>query len=247
MGSKNCMLAVSSGDPREILAAYPVLDKGATVETVAALFPDQGLQVSGEAELDFCYPRDGEVFAACYPGLTILGTGEVGIDYPSQLPPRFLAHAAGRRVILHAMHSVVSWFAYGLWENGTLVRSLSLSFDDDVIEDLGDPLPFEAPYWAGAHDDPDEEPEVGREPMNSFGFHPLEMGEEALRSFFGFQQEGSVDPALLEPERLPLLRFERRAQEKPHFEVLEKPAAPAPQRKRSARRSRNWWSRLLGG
>ena len=33
-----------------------------------------------------------------------------------------------------------------------------------------------------------------------FPFHPLELGEAALREFFGYQVEGIVDPGPIEPE-----------------------------------------------
>jgi hypothetical protein len=36
-----------------------------------------------------------------------------------------IAAAAGRRVVLHAMHSVVDWLAFAVWEDGRLLRSLS--------------------------------------------------------------------------------------------------------------------------
>ena len=39
-------------------------------------------------------------------------------------------------------------------------------------------------------------------------FHPLELGEEALREFFGFQLEGLVDETLLEPEDIVMLCFD---------------------------------------
>jgi hypothetical protein len=39
-------------------------------------------------------------------------------------------------------------------------------------------------------------------------FHPLELGEEALREFFGFQLEGFVDETLLEPEDIGMLCFD---------------------------------------
>ncbi|MFD4655933.1 DUF6928 family protein [Kitasatospora sp. NPDC058444] len=51
-------------------------------------------------------------------------------------------------MVLHAMHSVVDWLAFGVWEDGRLVRSLSLSPDSGIIEDIGEPLSFEVPSWA---------------------------------------------------------------------------------------------------
>ena len=105
------------------------------------------------------------------------------MDYlPSEFPPRYLDAAEGRRVILHAMHSVTDWFAYAIWENGTMVRSLCLSPDNGIAENIGDLLPFEAPFWAGEH------PAGDRCPLP---FHPLELGGgAALRALFGFIIEG---------------------------------------------------------
>jgi hypothetical protein len=76
-------------------------------------------------------PPDDVVYAGCFPGLTIVCTAEAAVDRPSQLDPRFLKEAVGRTVYLHAMHSVVDWFAYAKWSPvGELLRSLSLSPDD---------------------------------------------------------------------------------------------------------------------
>jgi hypothetical protein len=49
------------------------------------------------------------------------------------------------------MHSVVDWFAFAVWQDGRLKRSLSLSPDSGVLEDIGAKLPFEEPYWSGKH------------------------------------------------------------------------------------------------
>ena len=132
---------------------------------------------------------DGQIYAGCFEGLTIVCTSEVALDRPSQLAPRFLAEGKGRTTYLHAMHSVVDWFAYGVWTpDGALVRSLSLWPDNGIIESIGDPLPFEAPYWAGEHP-PDDGDEEYRYPLP---FHPLELAESALRTLFGFNYEGFI-------------------------------------------------------
>ena len=133
-----------------------------------------------------------------WPGATIVCTGAVALDRPTQLDARFLAEGLGRTVYVHAMHSVVDWFALGVWgPDGELQRSLSLSgADEEIIENIGDLLAFERPFWAGdlpATDDEEDYP---------FPFHPLELGEAALDHLFGFVFEGytgmpdntSVDP-----------------------------------------------------
>jgi hypothetical protein len=53
-----------------------------------------------------------------------------------------------------------------------------------------------------ADDDADEE-------AYPFPFHPLELGEAALRELFGYQLEGIVDRILFEPETIPLIRYKR--------------------------------------
>ena len=49
------------------------------------------------------------------------------------------------------MHSVVDWLAFAKWKNGELVRSLSLSPDSGILEDIGLRLPFEEPFWSSKH------------------------------------------------------------------------------------------------
>lgn len=63
----------------------------------------------------------------------------------AELPEHLVAASAGRRLVLHAMHSVVDWLAFAVWDDGRLVRSLSLSPDSGIIENIGEPLPFDCP------------------------------------------------------------------------------------------------------
>jgi hypothetical protein len=120
----------------------------------------------------------------------VLCTGEVGIDHPSQIDRRFLEAAGGRTVYLQAMHSVVDWFAFAIWDGkGRLVSALSLSPDSGIMENDGEPLPFEVPYWAGQkalETESDDEP-------YPLPFHPLELAEDALRALFGFNYEGTME------------------------------------------------------
>jgi hypothetical protein len=107
------------------------------------------------------------------------------LDRPSQLPAHLVDASMGRTLYLHAMHSAVDWFAFAVWRDGALVRSLSLSPEDGVLEDTGERLAFEEPFWAGRH------------PALLEGyplpFHPLDLGDHALREFFGFSGEGADD------------------------------------------------------
>jgi len=122
----------------------------------------------------------------CFPGVSILAAKDFGIDYPSKLPATFISTGGSRTIYLHAMHSVVDWFAFAQWFNGKLVRSLSLSPDNGIREDIGQRLPFEEPVWSGqnpvAVDDGDDD--------YPLPFHPLELREAPLKEVFGYQLEG---------------------------------------------------------
>jgi hypothetical protein len=165
------------------------LNRQATRALVRRLYP--GHQVSNLADgtlLDQANPDNDRIYAGCFAGLTVVCTSEAALDRPSQLDPRFLREAAGRRLYLHAMHSVVDWFAYAIWSaDGALVRALSVSPLTGIAEDIDCRLAFEEPYWSG------------QQPITTTGwngttypfpFHPLEFGEAALRALFGFNYEG---------------------------------------------------------
>lgn len=206
MGAKTWMLVLADSSAREALAAKPSLDREATSKLAAALFPGERLEPIGDGNLSYTCPPGDELHIGCFPGVSVIAAKEFGIDYPSKLPQKFIA-AAGKGVItLHAMHSVVDWFAYAIWVNGRLVRSLSLSPDDGIMEDLGQRLPFEEAYWSGERPAVEADEEMDAYP---FPFHPLELGEEALKDRFGYQLEGFIDPSLLEPESIPLVRYKR--------------------------------------
>jgi len=211
MGAKTMMLVVSDGDAKTILASNPVLDRPATEKLLADYFPGVAFRYVREGTLSQTYPDKDEVYIGHFGSLTVVTSWEFGIDRPSQLDEHFLRIAGGRNAYLHTMHSVVDFFAYATWQGGKLIRSLSLAPDNGIIEEVGGRLAFEMPYWAGEHpaDDPEELADPDYEPY-PFPFHPLDLGEEALREFFGFQLEGYVDPSLLEPSSIPMLQFKRR-------------------------------------
>lgn len=171
-----------------------------------ALFPGEKLELVGEGDLSHTCPPDDEIHIGCFAGVSVVAAKEFGIDHPSRLPRSFIAAGSSGTVYLHAMHSVVDWFAYARWIDGKLVRSLSLSPDGGVLEDIGQRMPFEEPYWTGQHPAIGEGEEPGNYP---FPFHPLDLGEAALRELFGYQLEGFIDSTLLEPESIQLMQFKR--------------------------------------
>jgi hypothetical protein len=202
MGAKTWIVAQCDGDLRAALAAHPAPDDAATAAWVAGLFPDRRFGAPRGADLAFTSPPDNTVVAGCFDGLKIVISHEVALDRPSQLPAKFVA--AQGTTVLHAMHSVVDWFAFAVWKEGQLQRAFSAAPDHGVIEDIGEPLAFEQPFLRGDHPAVDPADEPGGYPLP---FHPLEMGEAALGALFGFQLEGLPDPRMIEPEQVRMLRF----------------------------------------
>ncbi|GAB3903539.1 DUF6928 family protein [Kibdelosporangium lantanae] len=93
---------------------------------------------------------------------------------------------------MHAMHSFADALMFGLWEDGQAVRLVSMSSRDGIVTDFGEPLDFELPFWAGEH--PVDTGGWSTAEPYPFPFHPLSMGEEALRALFGFVIEGFPQP-----------------------------------------------------
>jgi hypothetical protein len=207
MGAKTWMLVYGTSEPKESLTRTLSLDREATTALVRRLFPSEKLLLLDDGDLSSTCPSDDEIVVASYSNLVVMAAKEFAIDCPSKLPSRFIEAFADGVLYLHAMHSAVDWLAFAKWGNGTLKRSLSLSPDSGILEDIGSRLPFEAPYWAGGHPvlDPSED-----DAEYPFPFHPLELGEAALQEFFGYQLEGVVDASQIAPEQIPLMRFKRK-------------------------------------
>jgi hypothetical protein len=206
MGAKTWMIVYADGPLQGRMWQSCQLDRQAATALAQRLFPNETLTPLEDGSLAETSPPNNEICIGCFSGLAVVAAKEFGADHPSRLPARFIEGGEGRTVYLHAMHSVVDWFAFAVWEEGRLQRSLSLSPDSGIIEDIGQRLAFELPYWAGDHpavdpgDDPSDYP---------FAFHPLEMGEAALGALFGYHLEGLIDDRTVEPETIPLMRFKR--------------------------------------
>lgn len=197
MGSKTAMLAFSDGDPR--LAGRP--DPAEVVARVRAWHPEYDVTPIGGGSLgDYCYPPEDTCYATVLPGVELYCDRRLAGHLPSRLPGRLLRAGADRRITLHAMHSMSDSLSFAVWENGDLVRSLCLSPDDGIVENIGEPLACELPYWAGEHPASAE--------SYPLPFHPLELGGgPVLRALFGFVVEGAPEPGDLDPFDVPLLAY----------------------------------------
>ncbi|GAA2626053.1 DUF6928 family protein [Paractinoplanes durhamensis] len=220
MGAKTALLAFVDGDLPAVLRAAgrsqatgsgPMAgegvrpDAGEAEAVVQRLSPGYEVTpIRGGTLFEECYPPDDVAFAAVLPGAVLLCDRRLVAETPSELPEQVLAEAAGRRILLHSMHSVVDALTFAVWEDGQLIRSLSVSPDTGIVEDIGEPYPFERPYWAGEHPVTPMSPDQGPYPLP---FHPLDLGEEALRALFGFVIEGRREPDDIDADTIPLYGF----------------------------------------
>ncbi len=114
MGAKTWMLVYADLDARPILCAQPELDRDATFQLAKDLFASERLEELGDGDLSFTSPPDDELHVGCFGGVSVVAAKEFGVDHPSTLPKSFLEAGRTGKIYLHAMHSVVDWFAFAL-------------------------------------------------------------------------------------------------------------------------------------
>lgn len=205
MGAKSALLAFTDGDLRPALLGAVRPDPAEVAELLRELHPGYEVTPIGEGSLgDYVYPPEDTSYATILAGAELFCDRRLVPGSPSQLPPRLLRAGADRRIIVHGMHSGSDWLGFAVWENGDLVRSLSVSPDGGVGENIGEPYEFELPYWAGEHPVRPSFPGDGPYPLP---FHPLELGGDALRALFGFIEEGRPQPDDIDPFEVPLHGF----------------------------------------
>lgn len=204
VGAKAGILAFSDGDFAGPLRRAPRADAGLTAALVAEVYPGYRAEpVSGCPLVAAAEPPRDIVYALRVPGFGIMCDQRFHPCKPSEMPEHVLGLAAGRRVALCSVHSVDDSFSYAVWDNGALTRSLSvgLSSPELIVEDIGEPLQFERPFWARRRESLHSHP--GR-----LGFHPLDMGEQALRFLFGFVlEEMTPEPGDLDAAQIAMLGY----------------------------------------
>jgi hypothetical protein len=205
MGAKTWMIVYSNGDIPNIWQKNLSPRKENLKNILHSLFPKENFSDAELGSLYFTCPGKGEVCIADLGEMLIVSTDEVAIDYPSKIPEKFIDHSNYKYIYLFAMHSVVDWFAFAIWENKKLIRSLSLSPDSGILEDIGNKLPFELDYWQGKlraidPDDTDDYP---------LPFHPLDFGECTLLNLMGYQFEGDESLNKVDPEAIEISCFKR--------------------------------------
>ncbi|MGC4899369.1 DUF6928 family protein [Micromonospora echinospora] len=234
MGAKTALLAFTDGDIRPALRGARQSERADAEALVRRVHPGYVVEpADDDTLLDGVYPPDGVTYATVLAGAELYCDRRLVLDRPSELPEHLRLAGAGRRIIMHGMHSAVDWLGFAVWEDGVLVRSLSLSPGSGIQENIGEPYDFELPYWTGEHS---VEPVPGWHDQDPYPlpFHPLDLGEEALRALFGFIIEGRPSPDDIDPDDVHLHGFHatdpsvdaRAAREAAHAEALRTMGPP---------------------
>ncbi|GIG88674.1 DUF6928 family protein [Plantactinospora endophytica] len=198
MGAKTAILAYIDGNAGQQLGRSERLTVEVARQLVNRIHPDRPAEQLPDATLaDEVWPSDDHTYVAAFAGVYLVCDQRFAVERPSQLAPHLFDLAAGRRVLLHTMHSGSDALAIGVWEAGQLRRALGVR-SGTVVENVGPLLPFEAPYWR--HHDADGE-------TTSVPIRPLDLGEAALRAWFGFALEGEISRNQIDPDDIPVYGF----------------------------------------
>lgn len=95
------------------------------------------------------FPYEGNLHVGAYEGSLIVGDLSILPDYVGKTTPAIIervnAFLPGAKTLALGLHSVVNYYNYALFDGLRLVRARGGSADEGVVDDVGDPLPEEAP------------------------------------------------------------------------------------------------------
>lgn len=170
---------INAADSAAVLEAEPHADRGFGRKLLAQLNPRWPITPIGQFPLNRSAPssRD-EFYIAGYPGVAVLQThiddcGKLS-DIPTNL--RRAVPAADVFVFAEGIDEGEGYAGFARFNGDTVRRSLCAT-RNELIEDLGLPDGFEAPFWAGERAD-----QLGG---ISLPFEPVDLMHAAQRSWLG--------------------------------------------------------------
>ncbi|CAM3128750.1 DUF6928 family protein [Tsukamurella hominis] len=193
MGMKCNFIVASHGDAAARLRDLPPLDVAASdalaTEILGKRARGRRRRAHRTGDLgDDVYSRDGEIAVGVYGDLTIAAFGGAAGWIGEAIDDWGWNLIRTHGVDAFLLHSVVGLGGFARWRNGSLVRTFCGSADDGLIDEDGDPLPFERD-----HDGEDDDFES--------------ITELAIRDRLGFCYEGAYYPEDLDPATVPLLVY----------------------------------------
>lgn len=168
---------VTAADPGAVLSEAPKADRGFGRKLLSQVNPAWPITPIGEFPLNrSSTPGRDEFYIAGYPGVAVVQTY---VDKAEALSGtaaylRVALPAADTYLFARGTDSDYAGFAH--FAGSELVRALTAT-RDKVIEDVGLPEPFEAPFWAG-----DKAEQLGG---ITLPFEPSELVDEAEHTWLG--------------------------------------------------------------
>jgi len=197
VGLNLALLVYSGGSPPDV--RHPVDRDLPGVSSI--LFPRTAYVHVGRGPLDEnAFPERGSFCVGAFESGLVLSTRDAYLFNPTKLDRRYLRPALGRTVTLLTQRPTYDMFAFARWEDGHLLRSISVNPVGRVWESVGQPEAFEAPFWEGRFPPPVGYP---------LPFHPLDMSQAALHSTLRLNAEGPPEPGLIDMSSVVVDRFER--------------------------------------
>ena len=168
---------VNVTDPGTVLEAEPKADRGFGRKYLAQLNPAWPITPIGQFPLNRSAQASlGEFYIAGFPGITVAQTVLTETPSLSELNPRLLDSIPAKDIYAFAVNRDTGYGGIAHWHDGVLKRSLCAE-RTRTYEDVGLPIPFESPFWAG------ERAEAAG--GISLPFEPVDLVDEAQRSWLG--------------------------------------------------------------
>ncbi|WP_175647897.1 DUF6928 family protein [Nocardia donostiensis] len=188
---------VDATDPAAVLRGGHDPDPAAAQTLARQLYPGLEVVPTKVASLGGCAgPEVDEVYLGCFPGVTVVCSAQAMRVRPSSMPELLVRPRACEHTYLVSFDAAYGWGAFAHWERGELRRAFS-STRVYILEDVGLPLTWERPFWAGEHpvqwrpwDLPDPQ---------ALPFEPSDFAEAAGQEWLGFHfraptQDGEIAP-----------------------------------------------------
>lgn len=232
MGAKaSTIWYVDAPDPISVLRESSSSEWDAATALAGSLFPDRTAVPTQQAPIaKSAGVGPDEVFIGSYPGVTVVCSDRLAVASPMALSEYWSRPLASERTYLIATDPDTAWGAFAYWERGSLRRSFSAT-PIYIYEDIGLPLVWERPFWAGEH--PLVYPPGVLPDPQSLPFHPQEFAEAANADWLGFRYTGAPRGDEFDPNSLPVCGFTM-------YEPGQAPTPTPPAQERSISR---WWRR----
>ncbi len=246
MGAKaSTIWYVDALEPVTVLRDHREPDQSAGQALAGRLYPDLSAVPDRVAPIALSAGvGSDEVYIGCYPGITVVCGAELSLPRPSTLSDTWVRPLASEFTFMVSIDPDNSWGAFAMWERGALRRSFSAT-TVHILEDVGLPLVWERPYWAGEH--PIQHPPGIVPDPQSLPFDPQDFADEANEQWLGFRYRGEPKPGDLDPQGIVVCGF---SLHQPGKEPGAAPALPPIQPANSVEPAvgplRKWFRRRAG-